>query len=86
MSDTRQLKHDIEALLVAQAIDGLEADELRRLEQLLAQAPTVDPELFERLAAAVVLAELGNPEPMPAALEREIAAQGRLLVGKGNSD
>lgn len=60
-------------LLADRALEGLDAARERELEELLAKAPEVDREEFDRAAAALHLAWIGAPrEELPPALVRTI--------------
>jgi len=61
-------------LLATRATEGLESTESARLNELLAQSPTADPEGFELAAAAVHLALIDREQPMPVGLRSRIFA------------
>jgi hypothetical protein len=63
----------LDELLVARATQALTAAEARELERLLAARPDVDADSYERAAAAVCLAALRAPSPMPDSLRRGLA-------------
>jgi hypothetical protein len=60
-------------LLTLRATEGLGGEERRELQELAANHPEFDPDEFDRVAAALVLARL-RVEPMPAALRLRIEA------------
>jgi hypothetical protein len=63
-------------LLADRATDVLSAAETAEIEKLMAQFPDVDPEQFERLAAAADLAwQGGGQSALPPALRKSIAAE-----------
>ncbi len=67
MSDER-----LDALLVAQATEGLDAADTAELEALLDAQPNADPDAYADIAAAISLAELGEAEAMPSHLRRAV--------------
>lgn len=67
-------------LLVKQTTEGLVRAEKEELEQLLARHHDADPELLERVAAAVALAGDLDDEALPAALRQRVEIEGRQLV------
>jgi hypothetical protein len=67
-------------LLVKQTTEGLAPAEKAELERLMTRHRDADPELLERVAAAVALAGHIEDEPMPADLRRRIEAEGRRAV------
>lgn len=78
-------RHDIEALLVDQLIDGLDERESGELESLLAENREVDRYAFERTAAALFLvANAGPRESMPEELGRKLEADARALFETGS--
>jgi hypothetical protein len=73
-------------LLVKQTTEGLAPGEKAELERLMTSHRDADPELIERVAAAVALAGNLADEPMPADLRRHVEAEGRRIVaGMGSS-
>lgn len=71
----------IEALLVDEATEGLNAADSMELESLLAAHPDVDRYAFQRVAATVFLAACGPPtEAMPASLKAKLASQAERFV------
>lgn len=76
--DSRQR---LDELLLARAIEGLDAAEERELAGLLAAERDVDAEVYERAAAAVCLAVLGGGERMPAALRARLDQGARAFAG-----
>lgn len=69
-------------LLAAKATEGLSEESSRHLDRLLGEAPDVDPQSFERAAAAVHLALLGPEQPMPDALKRRVVTTGLRRLGQ----
>jgi hypothetical protein len=67
-------------LLVKQTTEGLAPVEKAELERLMTRHRDADPELLERVAAAVTLAGNLADEPMPADLRRRLEAEGRRIV------
>jgi hypothetical protein len=67
-------------LLVKQTTEGLLRTEKEELDQLLARHRDADPELVERVAAAVALAGEFDEEALPAALRERVEIEGRRLV------
>lgn len=67
-------------LLVKQTTEGLLRAEKEELDQLLARHHDADPELLERVAAAVALAGDLDDEALPAALRQRVEFEGRRLV------
>ncbi|MEM6292880.1 MAG: anti-sigma factor [Myxococcota bacterium] len=67
MSDDR-----LDALLVAQATEGLDATDAAELDALLDASPDADADAYADVAAAITLAELGTVEPMPAHLRQAV--------------
>ena len=67
-------------LLVKQTTEGLAPAEKAELERLMTRHRDADPELIERVAAAVTLAGPIDDEPMPADLRRRVEAEGRRIV------
>ncbi|MGH8429864.1 MAG: hypothetical protein ACREUF_05635, partial [Solimonas sp.] len=67
-------------LLVKQTTDGLSPPEKAELDRLMARHHDADPELIERVAAALALAGKLDAEPLPADLRRRVEAEGRKLV------
>ena len=67
-------------LLVKQSTEGLAPAEKAELERLMTRHRDADPELIERVAAAVTLAGPIDDEPMPADLRRRVEAEGRRIV------
>ena len=63
----------IEALLIDEATEGLDAAASSELESLLANHPDIDRYGFQRAVAAVFLAACGSPaEEMPASLKLKL--------------
>ena len=60
-------------LLSLRVVEGLEPAEQEELRQLTASHPEVDPDAFERVAAALAIAGL-PVEPMPAGLRARVEA------------
>ena len=75
MSDTFLRNERLVDLLVKQTSEGITAAEHSELERLLEQHPDADPQLIERVAAAVVLAGNLASEALPASLRARIEAQ-----------
>ncbi len=67
-------------LLVKQTTEGLSSQEQAELDRLMARHRDADPELIERVAAALALAGKLDDEPLPADLRRRVEAEGRKLV------
>ena len=72
----------LEDLLVARSLAGLNADETRELEQLLAANPQIDADAFDRAAAAVSIGHLRVTEAMPRVLYEQIEAAGMSIVAE----
>jgi hypothetical protein len=71
----------IDALLIDEATEGLDAAARRELESLLATHPDVDRYGFQRAAATVFLAACGSPtEKMPASLKLKVANTAEQFV------
>jgi len=75
MSDAILRNERLLDLLVKQATEGVTAVEQSELDGLLAKHADADPQLIERIAAAVTLASDLPDEPLPAALRARIEAQ-----------
>ncbi|HSD73691.1 MAG TPA: hypothetical protein VLB75_02910, partial [Steroidobacteraceae bacterium] len=67
-------------LLVKQTTEGLAPAEAAELERLMRRHRDADPELIERVAAAIALAGRLDEEPIPADLRRRVETEGRRLV------
>jgi anti-sigma-K factor RskA len=65
----------LEDLLAQRATEGLSAADSAELAQLLARHPNVDEQAYERIAAAIHVAELGRQEPMPGHLRNAVLAR-----------
>jgi hypothetical protein len=65
----------LEELLAQRATEGLSAAESAELAQLLARHPNVDAQAYDRVAAAIHVAELGRHEAMPAHLRNAVLAR-----------
>lgn len=72
-------------LLVKQTTEGLAPAEKAELQRLMTSHRDADPELIERVAAAVALAGNIDDEPMPVELRRRVEAEGRKLVAGSGS-
>ena len=72
-------------LLVKQTTEGLAPAEKAELDRLMTRHRDADPQLIERIAAAVSLAGDTDGEPMPADLRRRIEAEGRKVVASLNA-
>jgi hypothetical protein len=72
-------------LLVKQTTEGLAPAEKAELERLMRRHRDADPELIERVAAAVALAGRLDEEPIPADLRRRVETEGRRLVAASGS-
>ncbi len=72
-------------LLVKQATEGLAAAEKAELERLMTRHRDADPELIERVAAALALAGNLKEEPLPADLRRRVEADGRKWIAASAS-
>jgi len=72
----------LDDLLLARAIDGLSAVELRELEELLSAHRDVDADAYDRTAAAICLAALGAPRAMPGSLRASIEQRALELAAK----
>jgi hypothetical protein len=71
----REIKRlDLEDLLLKAVVEPLDAQEQAYLAELEAKFPEVDANVFERTAAAVMLAALAPVEPIPEKLKDEILA------------
>jgi hypothetical protein len=75
MSDAFLRNERLVDLLVKQTSEGITPAEHSELERLLGQHPDADPQLIERVAAAVALAGKLESEPLPASLRARIEAQ-----------
>jgi len=76
-------------LLADRAVQGLEPEEQAELNALLAQAPELDDDSFERTAAAIDLSLSGSEfEPLPVHLSDRIAADavGHLPSARKSAD
>lgn len=72
-------------LLVKQTTEGLTPVEKDERDRLLARQHEADPELIERVAAALSLAGNLGEEEMPAGLRQRVEAEGRLLVASSRA-
>ncbi|MCI0433793.1 MAG: anti-sigma factor [Gemmatimonadetes bacterium] len=72
-------------LLVKQTTEGLAPSEKAELDRLMTRHRDADPELIERVAAALALAGKLDDEPMPADLRRRVEAEGRKWVSASAS-
>ena len=72
-------------LLVKQTTDGLVPAEEAELARLMTRHGDADPELIERVAAALALAGNLEDEPLPADLRRRVEADGRKWVAASAS-
>ncbi|HKE42965.1 MAG TPA: anti-sigma factor [Steroidobacteraceae bacterium] len=86
MSDALLRNERLLDLLVKQATEGMSAAEQSELDRLLAQHDDGDPQLIERIAAAVALAGDFPDEPLPAALRARIEAQAVKELPAGQSN
>ena len=68
-------------LLALSSTEGVNSAEARRVEELTQRHPDVDAEEFERAAAALHLAMLGDERRMPSALEAKVIEAGERFVG-----
>jgi len=75
MSDALPRNDRLLDLLVKQATEGVTSAEQVELDRLLAQHDDADPQLIERIAAAVALAGNLPDEPLPAGLRARVEAQ-----------
>jgi anti-sigma-K factor RskA len=62
----------LDELLALEATQGLTPAEQAELDALLAASPDTDPDSLEYAAAAIHLAFLGKPEPLPATLAAKL--------------
>lgn len=83
---TNNMDEKLRDLLCDQAMSGLNERERRQLEELSAGANGgMDAQSLELAAAAIMMAELGTFEEMPAHLEATIATAARqFFAAKGN--
>lgn len=72
-------------LLVKQTTEGLTPVEKDELDRLLVPHHEADPELIERVAAALSLAGNLGEEELPASLRQRVAAEGRRLVASSRA-
>ncbi len=73
----------IDALLVDEATDGLDAAARAELDALLTEHPDVDRYAFERAAAAVFLAAgAGLEEPMPTELSSKLTVDAERVLAR----
>jgi hypothetical protein len=77
MAERDQSAALLDELLLRRATEELSADEETALRALLEAHPEADEYRYERAAAAVLLASLQTIEPMPAMLQRRLAAKWR---------
>lgn len=70
----------IEALLVAEATEGLGAEDQARLAALLAEHPDTDRYAFERAAAAVFMVACDMSEALPAGLGSRLMLDARSTL------
>jgi hypothetical protein len=75
MSDALLRNDRLLDLLVKQATEGVTTVEQAELDRLLAQQGNSDPQLIERIVAAVTLAGELPDEPLPPALRARVEAQ-----------
>jgi hypothetical protein len=73
MSDFNASLARLDELLLRRATEGLDAAAAAELRALLAAHPDADEDRYERAAAAVLLASLGEIEPMPASVKQNLA-------------
>jgi hypothetical protein len=76
MAERTRAADRLDDLLASRAIEGLGEQEQRELEALLAAHPEVDADSYDRAAAAVHLAllgEVGAGREMPGALRERLA-------------
>jgi hypothetical protein len=76
----------LQDLLADRALFGLSETENRELEKLLTAMPDVDPDEFERIAAAAQLANLDEQNELPAELSRKILAQVREVAARNQKN
>ena len=67
-------------LLVQRATDGLSASEQLELNRLLGQGQHSDRDQFEQTAAALLLAGIGEEEPLPDSLKTKLMAQAETFT------
>lgn len=79
MSDATRKLDD---LLLERAAAGLDAPQLAQLERLLGAHPDIDSDVYERAAAAVVLASLDTSEPLPASLREKLERQAAAFAAE----
>ena len=72
----------LDELLLARAIEGLDAAEEQELERLLAAERDVDASAYERAAAAVCLAVLGRRAELPPALRARLEGSASAFAAK----
>jgi hypothetical protein len=90
MIDRFHDRERLDMLLADRALFGLSRDEHAELESLLPRFPEIDPDCFDRTAAAVELAiGVRRSEPLPKSVEaalRRKAAEHLLADGGGVED
>ena len=75
MSDAFLRNERLLDLLAKRATEGVTSAEQSELDRLLAQYPDADPQLIDRIAAAVMLAGDLPEEPLPASLRARVESQ-----------
>lgn len=71
-----QRRQRLDDLLFARALEGLDPGEHAEMQTLLEEFPEADRGGYEEAAAAVLLAAMPAPEPMPAGLRQRIIDHG----------
>ena len=75
MSDAFLRNERLLDLLAKRATEGVTSAEQSELDRLLAEYPDADPQLIDRIAAAVMLAGDLPEEPLPASLRARVESQ-----------
>ncbi|MCH9686230.1 MAG: anti-sigma factor [Deltaproteobacteria bacterium] len=75
MTDRAQRELQVEQRLVERATEGLDEAGAEELATAFARDPSLDHDEFDRAAAALALAMLGDDEPMPDALREQLHQQ-----------
>jgi hypothetical protein len=85
MTERERRLADLDALLLRAATERLDPEENAYLEGLLAEFPEIDPGVYERAAATVLLAALGPVEPVPQSVKARLFENSLALFGKGQA-
>jgi hypothetical protein len=76
-------RRELDTLLADRALVGLDSDDTRRLEALLAEHPDEDADAYEREVGDLDVALWGREEAMPAELAARLAADAEAFLANG---